>query len=112
MAAELQTLAALLARNSAVHKDQPAVVADGKALTFSDLDRASRELAARLVGAGIGKSSRVGLLMPNGTEWVLIASALGRLGACIVPLGTLLGPPEVLTQLHTAAVTHLIAVGE
>jgi acyl-CoA synthetase (AMP-forming)/AMP-acid ligase II len=112
VAAEMQTLPALLAWNSAVHKDKLAVVADGKSLTYSDLDRASRKLAARLVAAGIGKSSRVGILMPNGTEWVLSASALGRVGACIVPLSTLLRPPEVLAQLQTAAVTHLIAAGE
>ncbi len=112
MAAEIQTLPALLARNSAVHGDKPAVVADGKSITYAALDSTSRKLAARLVAAGMGKSSRVGILMPNGTDWVLSAAAVARVGACLVPLSTLLRPPELLAQLQTGAVTHLIAARE
>jgi acyl-CoA synthetase (AMP-forming)/AMP-acid ligase II len=50
--------------------------------------------------------------MPNGTEWVLSAAAAGRVGACLVTLSTLLRPPELLAELRTAAVTHLIAARE
>jgi len=109
VAAEAQTLPALLAQNSVLQGDKPAVVADGRSITYAELDRTSGRLAARLVAAGIGKSARVGVLMPNGTEWVLSAAAAGRVGACLVPLSTLLRPPGLLAQLRTAAVTHLIA---
>jgi acyl-CoA synthetase (AMP-forming)/AMP-acid ligase II len=112
VAAEAQTLPALLARNSGAHGDKPAVVADGESITYADLDRASSKLAARLVAAGIGKSSRVGVLMPNGMEWVLSAVAAARVGACLVPLSTLLPPPELVAQLQAAAVTHLVAAPE
>jgi acyl-CoA synthetase (AMP-forming)/AMP-acid ligase II len=112
VAADIQTLPALLARNTAVYGDKLAVVADGKSITYAALDRASGKLAARLVAAGIGKSARVGVLMPNGLEWVLSAAAAARVGACLVPLSTLLRPPELLAQLQTAAVTHLIAARE
>ncbi len=112
MAAEIQTLPALLERNSALHPDKPAVVADGKSITYAELDHASRKLAARLVAAGISKSSRVGLLMPNGTEWVLSAAAAARVGACLVPLSTLQDPPDLLAQLQLAAATHLIVARE
>jgi acyl-CoA synthetase (AMP-forming)/AMP-acid ligase II len=112
VAAETLTLPGLLARNSAVHGDKQAVVADGKSITYADLDRASGRLAARLVAAGVGKSSRLGLLMPNGTDWVLTAVAAARVGVCLVPLSTLLRPPELLAQLQTAAVTHLMTVRE
>jgi acyl-CoA synthetase (AMP-forming)/AMP-acid ligase II len=112
VAAEIQTWPALLSRNSELHGVKAAVVADGKSMTYGDLDRVSCRLAARLVAAGIGKSSRIGMLMPNSTEWVLIAAAAARVGACLVPLSTLLRPPELLAQLQTAAVTHLIAARE
>ena len=65
-------------------------------------------LAARLVAAGIGKGDRVGLLMPNGIDWAVTALAIMRLGAVLVPLSTLLRPPELLAQLRTASVTDLI----
>jgi acyl-CoA synthetase (AMP-forming)/AMP-acid ligase II len=48
--------------------------------------------------------------MPNGIEWATIAFAVTRVGAVLVPLSTLLRPPELLAQLRIAAVDHLIAV--
>ena len=79
-------------------------------ITYAELDDASAALAARLVAAGVVKGDRVGLLAPNGIEWATTALAVLRVGAVLVPLSTLLRPPELLAQLTTAAVTHLVAV--
>jgi acyl-CoA synthetase (AMP-forming)/AMP-acid ligase II len=54
----------------------------------------------------------VGLLAPNGIEWAVMAAAVLRTGAVLVPLSTLLRPPELLAQLQTASVTHLVAATE
>ena len=35
-----------------------------------------------------------------------------RIGAVLVPLSTLLRPPELLTQLHTAQVSYLLTTTE
>src|SRR5258705_12858414 len=87
-----------------------ALVSDGRRITWAELDEASRALAGRLVGSGLGKGDRVGLLMPNGIDWATAALAVMRVGAVLVPLSTLLRPPELLAQLRVASVTHLIAV--
>jgi acyl-CoA synthetase (AMP-forming)/AMP-acid ligase II len=108
----MQTLPALLARNRTVYGAKAAVVADGESVTYADLDRESRKVAARLVAAGIGKSSRVGVLMPNCVDWVRSTTAAARVGACLVPLSPLLRPPDLLARLQTAAVTHLIGARE
>ena len=50
--------------------------------------------------------------MPNGVQWVQIAVALTRIGAVLVPLSTLLQPPELVAQLRVASVQVLIAVEE
>src|SRR5258708_11117163 len=50
--------------------------------------------------------------MPNGAQWVQIAVALTRIGAVLVPLSTLLQPPELVAQLRVASVQVLIAVEE
>ncbi|MBH0778004.1 class I adenylate-forming enzyme family protein [Nocardia bovistercoris] len=81
-------------------------------LTYAELDSTTAELAAAFLDAGIGKGTRVGLIMPNGIDWVRIAIALTRLGAVLVPLSTLLKTPELLAQLRVAAVEHLIVVEE
>jgi acyl-CoA synthetase (AMP-forming)/AMP-acid ligase II len=102
------TLPTLLARRRQDDADVRALVSDDGAITYAELDDASRDLAARLVAAGVNKGSRVGLLMPNGIDWAVTALAVMRLGVTLVPLSTLLRPPELRSQLDTAAVTHLI----
>jgi acyl-CoA synthetase (AMP-forming)/AMP-acid ligase II len=64
------------------------------------------------VEAGVGKGTRVGLIMPNSVRWVQIAIALTRIGAVLVPLSTLLAAGELVAQLRTASVQFLISVEE
>ena len=59
---------------------------------------ASLELAARLLAAGIGKGSRVGLLYANTPAWVVAWLAAARLGALTVPLSTFAPGPELRTD--------------
>lgn len=104
------TIPLLLAANRETHGARPVMVDDDRAITHAELDAASRDLAARLVAAGVGKGDRVGLLAPNGIEWATTAMAVMRVGAVLVPLSTLLRPPELVAQLATAAVSHLLTV--
>jgi acyl-CoA synthetase (AMP-forming)/AMP-acid ligase II len=99
----------LLRRNADVHGDVAAVITEARAITHGELDARSRALAARLVAAGVGRAARVGLLAPNGVDWVVKAMAATRIGATLVPLSTLARPAELADLLHTAAVTHLVA---
>ncbi len=112
MTPEPGTLGALLARNASEHGDRRAVVSPDDAVTHGQLDQRSRALSARLVAAGVGKSSRVGLLMANGVDWVVLAAAVMRIGAVLVPLSTLLRPPELALQLQAAGVTELVVAAE
>jgi acyl-CoA synthetase (AMP-forming)/AMP-acid ligase II len=106
------TLPALLRRNAVVRGDVPALVSDRGSLSHGQLDAESAAVARRLVASGVDKSSRVGLLMENGIEWAVLASAVMRTGAVLVPLSTLLKPPELHQQLLTAAVTELVVTRE
>ena len=92
--------------------DKPMVVDPDSAIGYRELDAGTAALAAGLLRAGIGKGTRVGLLMPNGTDWVRLALAAIRLGAVLVPLSTLLTPAELDAQLRMAAVQHLVVVDE
>jgi len=101
------TFPALLARNRDEHGAEDAVVTEDRAVSHAGLDADSRALAARLVAAGVGKGARVGLLAPNGIGWAVTAAAVLRVGGVLVPLSTLLRPPELEAQLRVAGVTHL-----
>jgi acyl-CoA synthetase (AMP-forming)/AMP-acid ligase II len=81
-------------------------------MSYAELDASTRELAAALVHAGVGKGTRVGLIMPNCVQWVQIAVAVTRIGAVLVPLSTLLQAPELVAQLRVASVQFLVTVEE
>jgi acyl-CoA synthetase (AMP-forming)/AMP-acid ligase II len=110
MDAERATIPALLRQRAARDGDSVALVHDDASISYRALDERSRALAGRLVAAGVGKRSRVGVLMPNGIDWATVAYATLRVGAVLVPLSTLLKPPELEAQLRSASVAHLIAV--
>jgi acyl-CoA synthetase (AMP-forming)/AMP-acid ligase II len=86
------------------------VVTPDERVTYSELDRRSRLLAGRLVGAGVGKGNHVGVLFPNGWEWVVAWAAAARLGAVVVPVNTFYRTPELGRFLRHADVQCLLGV--
>lgn len=102
-----------LVRSRAVqHGSKPMVIDPVSRITYHELDTSTRELATAFVEAGVGKGTRVGLIMPNGAQWVQVAIALTRIGAVLVPLSTLLTAGELVAQLRAASVQFLVSVEE
>ena len=108
MDAERLTIPRLLHHHVDASPDLRFVVSERDSLTYRDLDDQSRRIAAQLIQAGAGKGTRVGLMMANSCEWALIAVAVMRIGAIVVPLSTLLTPRELEANLRVAGVEHLI----
>ena len=106
------TIDGLVRVRAARDRDKPMVIDTDSRITYAELDATTRDLAATFIAAGFGKGSRVGLIMPNCVQWVQIAVALTRVGAVLVPLSTLLQPPELVAQLRVASVQFLVAVRE
>lgn len=106
------TVDTLVRSRGAAEGAKPVVIDPITRLGYDELDTATRDLAAVFVDAGVGKGTRVGLIMPNGVRWVQIAIALTRIGAVLVPLSTLLTARELAAQLRVAAVQFLISVEE
>lgn len=91
---------------------KPMVIDPANEISYGELDSSTRAMAAALIDAGVGKGTRVGLIMPNGARWVQIAVAITRIGAVLVPLSTLLRAPELVAQLRGASVQCLVTVQE
>jgi acyl-CoA synthetase (AMP-forming)/AMP-acid ligase II len=99
------------------HGDGELVVAtrgDGTSerITYGEADARSADLAVRLLGMGVGKGTRVGLLAPNGPAFAVGVLAATRIGAVIVPLNTLFQPRELAHVLRDGAVHTLLTVPE
>jgi acyl-CoA synthetase (AMP-forming)/AMP-acid ligase II len=108
----IDTVDRLVRLRAELHGDKPMVIDPKARISYAELDETTRAMAAAFVEAGVGKGTRVGLIMPNRARWVQIAVALTRIGAVLVPLSTLLQPPELVAQLRLASVQVLIAVEE
>ena len=57
-------------------------------LTFAEVEEWSARVAGRLAGRGAGLGDRVGIMVPNGVEYVVTWLAVVRLGAVVVPINT------------------------
>jgi len=110
--AERLTVPALIARWAVEQPDAEFLVADDTRLTYGELERATRDAAARFAAHGVVKGTRVGVMLPNSADWAIAALAVARLGGVVVTLSTLLRPPELAAQLRAAAVEHLVVVPE
>src|SRR3954470_11817620 len=106
------TIDELVRHRAAQYLAKPVVIDPVSRITFAELDQHTHAMAAAFLEARVTKGTRVGLIMPNGTAWVRTAIALTRIGAVLVPLSTLLAPPELVAQLRVASVQALVAVEE
>lgn len=107
-----RTVDGVVRQHAADSPAQTMVVDPHSSISYAELNDSTKILAGALIGAGIGKGSRVGLIMGNSVDWVRFAIALTRIGAVLVPLSTLLRAGELVAQLRAASVQHLIAVEE
>ncbi|MDA2895316.1 class I adenylate-forming enzyme family protein [Mycolicibacterium sp. BiH015] len=102
------TVAGLL-RERRRRADKALLICDDDRLTYADADAGSRVLARRLVALGAGKGTHVGLLYPNGSEFVVAMLAAARIGAVVVPFSTFSTADELRRQLVDSDVSILLA---
>jgi len=80
------TLGQLLARQ-ADQRGAKTFITDGVlSLTYREVHNRSLRLAAGLRGRGVGPGDRVAVQLPNWSEFAVIAAAIARLGAVMVPI--------------------------
>jgi acyl-CoA synthetase (AMP-forming)/AMP-acid ligase II len=91
--------------------DDAVLIALGGRMTFGEADRESAHLAARLLAAGVGKGTRLGVLHPNGCPWLVAWLAAARIGALTVPLSTFAPGPELARALRHTDVHAVLMAG-
>ncbi|GAA0448526.1 hypothetical protein Aca07nite_72570 [Actinoplanes capillaceus] len=66
--------------------DAVAVRWAGERMTYRELDHRANALAARIAGAGIGRGSRIGIMLDRGPDLICAALGILKAGAAFVPL--------------------------
>lgn len=108
-------LPAMLAAVADAHGPHDLVVTatgDGgvERLGYAQAHDRSADMAARLLAAGVTKGARVGILAPNGADFVTAFLAVTRIGAVAVPINTFFQDAELHWVLRDADVHTLLAV--
>ncbi len=85
-------------------------VADGRRLTFSELESDIAHVAAGLVASGVAPGQRIALLVPPGIDLTVALYACWRIGAVVVVADAGLGPRGMRRALRGAGIDHVIGI--
>ncbi|WP_068177879.1 class I adenylate-forming enzyme family protein [Mycobacterium sp. UM_CSW] len=99
MPGDSPTVAEVLRRQAQSRAEHALLVCDGERIGYAEAERRSAELARGLIALGAGKGTHVGLLYPNGIEFVVGMLAAARIGAVVIPFSTFATARELREQL-------------
>ncbi len=93
------------------YRDNPAFSNLGKTLTYGEIDRASAQLAAYLLGElGLKKGDRVAIMMPNCLQYPISTFGILRAGLTVVNVNPMYTPRELKHQLVDSGAVAILVV--
>ena len=108
--AQYPSLVALLEESLKKYASLPAYKFMGKAISFAQVDQASRALAAYLQSLGLAKGDRVAIMLPNIPQYPIAVAAVLRAGYVVVNVNPLYTPRELEHQLKDSGAKAIIIV--
>jgi fatty-acyl-CoA synthase len=102
-------LAAILDSQAAAAPGHAAILYRDRSINYRDLRAQSIAAAKSLMHFGIGRGDRVGVLLGNQPEWVIMALATSYLGATLVPLNTWYKETELRWTLRHCGLRLLVS---
>ena len=78
------------------------------AVSFSQLDRLSADLARGLIAHGAGKGTRIGFILGNGPSFAITLAAIARIGAIAIPISTFVKSDELVRVVRQSDICGLI----
>ena len=90
------------------HAQRPAIVFEGRTLTYAQLDSLANRYAHWAVGRGIKRGDTVALLMPNRLEYVAVWYGLSKVGVSTALINNQLTGAGLVHCLDVSGAAHLI----
>jgi long-chain acyl-CoA synthetase len=101
-------LATLLRESAKTHPDKTAILYDGGAISYAELDRLSDRFAVGLREHGLAPRDAIGLQLPNIPQFVIAYFGILKAGCVAVPMNVMLKAPETAYQLGNSHARALI----
>ena len=95
MTTQARTVADMIRRNAAAIPASPAVVGEGRNVTYGELGERSDRIASGLVAAGLRTGDRVAYLARNATEYWELFFGAAKAAVAVVPLNFRLAAGEI-----------------
>ncbi len=99
----------LLSIKASIQHDRPAVRCRTKEIGYGELDDISSRLAGFLIGAGIRRGDRVGILLEKSIESVVSVFGILKAGAAYVPLDRFSPARRILAIMRDCEISALIS---
>ena len=90
------------------YASKPAFSCMGKELTFSDVDKLSRDFGAYLHSRGLEPGDRIALMMPNLLQYPIALFGAMRAGLTVVNTNPLYTPREMLHQFNDSGAKAIV----
>ena len=105
------TVADVLREQAHNRGEHPLLICDSDRLSYAAAHQRSTKLACGLITLGAGKGTHVGVLYPNGSDFIVAMLAAARIGAVVIPFSTFATANELAAQLAHADVEILLGTG-
>jgi acyl-CoA synthetase (AMP-forming)/AMP-acid ligase II len=103
------TIPELLRRAVEQHGDSDFVVSAHRRCSFREAEQITRVLAKRMLAAGVGKGTKVGIAFPSGVDWMVAWLATARIGALAMLFSSTYRPAELRSAMRIGDVSLLLA---
>jgi long-chain acyl-CoA synthetase len=107
---QYRSLTHLLEEAFSKYADRKAYVCMDKSITYAEVDRMSRQMAAWLQGRGLKQGARVAIMMPNVLQYPVAMAAALRAGYAIVNVNPLYTPRELQHQLNDSGAEAIVVL--
>ena len=106
-----QTIVDRVRANAKVDPEKPALVCDGRTVTWGAFDQRINKIANLLLSMGVAKGDNIAIISPNSIPYAELFMGILRAGACVTPLSTM-ASPDALKKMLTDCGAKAIFVAE
>ena len=92
--------------------ERPALISEGKEMTYSEMNQAANRVATAILKMGVKAGDHIGICAPNSIDWLVFYFGILKTGAVAVTLGASLSPDELRLLLDHAKPRILLTADE